>query len=131
MVNLDDGSGLRSEGSCANSSIERIGPQGMSCSLKQRHAFELVLGGGPSLDGREYFLSPVRADLTWIRIPPSTLAAETQGSIRGRRELDLTRTSSNAWPLLNEHDIPCGPILSMEELAHEPSAAQNRNHRRG
>jgi formyl-CoA transferase len=23
--------------------------------------------------------------------------------------------------LLNEHDIPCGPILSMEELAHEPS----------
>jgi formyl-CoA transferase len=23
--------------------------------------------------------------------------------------------------LLNEHDIPCGPILSMEELAHDPS----------
>ena len=23
--------------------------------------------------------------------------------------------------LLNEHDIPCGPILSMEELANEPS----------
>ena len=23
--------------------------------------------------------------------------------------------------MLNEHDIPCGPILSMEELAAEPS----------
>ena len=23
--------------------------------------------------------------------------------------------------MLNEHDIPCGPILSMEELADEPS----------
>jgi formyl-CoA transferase len=23
--------------------------------------------------------------------------------------------------LLNAHDIPCGPILSMEELANEPS----------
>jgi formyl-CoA transferase len=23
--------------------------------------------------------------------------------------------------LLNRHDIPCGPILSMEELANEPS----------
>jgi formyl-CoA transferase len=23
--------------------------------------------------------------------------------------------------LLNEHDIPCGPILSMQELAAEPS----------
>jgi formyl-CoA transferase len=23
--------------------------------------------------------------------------------------------------LLNQHDIPCGPILSMEELAAEPS----------
>jgi len=23
--------------------------------------------------------------------------------------------------LLNEHDIPCGPILSMQELASEPS----------
>jgi formyl-CoA transferase len=23
--------------------------------------------------------------------------------------------------LLNEHDIPCGPILSMKELAEEPS----------
>jgi formyl-CoA transferase len=33
----------------------------------------------------------------------------------------LTRTKFEAMELLNQHDIPCGPILSMEELANEPS----------
>src|SRR5271165_4877160 len=33
----------------------------------------------------------------------------------------LTKTKFEAMDLLNEHDIPCGPILSMEELANEPS----------
>jgi formyl-CoA transferase len=33
----------------------------------------------------------------------------------------VTKTKFEAMNLLNEHDIPCGPILSMEELAHEPS----------
>src|SRR4030088_3100983 len=33
----------------------------------------------------------------------------------------LTKTKFEAMALLNEHDIPCGPILSMEELAKEPS----------
>src|SRR5258707_13993825 len=32
-----------------------------------------------------------------------------------------TKTKFEAMALLNEHDVPCGPILSMEELAHEPS----------
>jgi formyl-CoA transferase len=32
-----------------------------------------------------------------------------------------TLTKFEAMTLLNEHDIPCGPILSMEELANEPS----------
>jgi formyl-CoA transferase len=32
-----------------------------------------------------------------------------------------TKTKFEAMDLLNEHDIPCGPILSMEELANEPS----------
>jgi formyl-CoA transferase len=32
-----------------------------------------------------------------------------------------TKTKFEAMELLNEHDIPCGPILSMQELAHEPS----------
>jgi formyl-CoA transferase len=33
----------------------------------------------------------------------------------------VTKTKFEAMDLLNEHDIPCGPILSMEELAAEPS----------
>src|SRR6202158_5263184 len=33
----------------------------------------------------------------------------------------VTKTKFEAMALLNEHDIPCGPILSMEELANEPS----------
>jgi formyl-CoA transferase len=32
-----------------------------------------------------------------------------------------TKTKFEAMQLLNEHDIPCGPILSMKELAEEPS----------
>ena len=33
----------------------------------------------------------------------------------------LTKTKFEAMELLNQHDVPCGPILSMEELAREPS----------
>ena len=33
----------------------------------------------------------------------------------------VTKTKFEAMALLNEYDIPCGPILSMEELANEPS----------
>ena len=33
----------------------------------------------------------------------------------------VTKTKFEAMKLLNEHDIPCGPILSMKELAEEPS----------
>ena len=33
----------------------------------------------------------------------------------------LTKTKFEAMAELNEHDIPCGPILSMEELLAEPS----------
>jgi formyl-CoA transferase len=33
----------------------------------------------------------------------------------------VTKTKFEAMLELNEHDIPCGPILSMEELAAEPS----------
>jgi formyl-CoA transferase len=32
-----------------------------------------------------------------------------------------TKTKFEAMEELNKHDIPCGPILSMEELAQEPS----------
>jgi formyl-CoA transferase len=33
----------------------------------------------------------------------------------------MTKTKFEAMDELNKHDIPCGPILSMEELAEEPS----------
>ena len=33
----------------------------------------------------------------------------------------MTKTKFEAMDLLNNHDIPCGPILSMQELAAEPS----------
>ncbi|MGA8709195.1 MAG: formyl-CoA transferase [Steroidobacteraceae bacterium] len=33
----------------------------------------------------------------------------------------MTRTKFEAMEEFNQHDIPCGPILSMEELADEPS----------
>jgi formyl-CoA transferase len=33
----------------------------------------------------------------------------------------VTKTKFEAMDLLNEHDIPCGPILSMKELVEEPS----------
>jgi formyl-CoA transferase len=33
----------------------------------------------------------------------------------------MTKTKFEAMAILNEHDIPCGPILSMEELANDES----------
>jgi formyl-CoA transferase len=36
-------------------------------------------------------------------------------------EWTKTKTKFEAMDILNEYDIPCGPILSMEELAAEPS----------
>jgi formyl-CoA transferase len=33
----------------------------------------------------------------------------------------MTKTKFEAMAILNQHDIPCGPILSMKELAGEPS----------
>ncbi|TLY75721.1 MAG: formyl-CoA transferase [Gammaproteobacteria bacterium] len=33
----------------------------------------------------------------------------------------VTKTKFEAMALLNEHDIPCGPILSMKEIAADPS----------
>src|SRR5207245_10879540 len=36
-------------------------------------------------------------------------------------EWTKTKDKFEAMDLLNKHDIPCGPILSMKELAEEPS----------
>ncbi len=36
-------------------------------------------------------------------------------------EWTATKTKFEAMDILNQYDIPCGPILSMQEIAHEPS----------
>ncbi|WP_029921661.1 formyl-CoA transferase [Nevskia soli] len=36
-------------------------------------------------------------------------------------EWTMTKTKFEAMDILNKFDIPCGPILSMKEIAHEPS----------
>ena len=33
----------------------------------------------------------------------------------------MTQDKFEAMEILNRHDIPCGPILSMKEIAHEPA----------
>ena len=33
----------------------------------------------------------------------------------------MTKDKFEAMDILNRHDIPCGPILSMKEIADEPS----------
>jgi formyl-CoA transferase len=33
----------------------------------------------------------------------------------------MTKTKFEAMEILNQFDIPCGPILSMKEIANEPS----------
>jgi formyl-CoA transferase len=39
----------------------------------------------------------------------------------GIEEWTKTKTKFEAMDILNAHDIPCGPILSMKEIAEEPS----------
>jgi formyl-CoA transferase len=36
-------------------------------------------------------------------------------------EWTKTKTKFEAMDILNQYDIPCGPILSMKEIAEEPS----------
>ncbi|HWP13402.1 MAG TPA: formyl-CoA transferase [Ramlibacter sp.] len=36
-------------------------------------------------------------------------------------EWTMTKDKFEAMDILNKYDIPCGPILSMKEIAHEPS----------
>ena len=45
-----------------------------------------------------------------------------ESSLRGAVEAaQMGLPPGEAMDLLNEHDIPCGPILSMKEIAEEPS----------
>jgi len=61
----------------------------------------------------------------WITHPdyatPNARLPRLQEVFGAIEQWTMTKTKFEAMELLNEHDIPCGPILSMKELAEEPS----------
>src|SRR3981081_3829584 len=61
----------------------------------------------------------------WITNPdyatPSARLPRLKQVFEAIEQWTMTKTKFEAMDLLNKHDIPCGPILSMEELAAEPS----------
>jgi formyl-CoA transferase len=65
--------------------------------------------------GREEWLTDPRYATPKARLPH---LSEIFGQIE---EWTKTKTKFEAMDILNEHDIPCGPILSMKEIADEPS----------
>jgi len=62
---------------------------------------------------------------SWITDPrfatPAARLPHLKDVFAGVEEWTMTKTKLEAMEELNRHDIPCGPILSMEELAAEPS----------
>jgi formyl-CoA transferase len=65
--------------------------------------------------GREEWLTDPRYATPKARLPH---LMEIFGEIE---KWTMTKSKFEAMDLLNEHDIPCGPILSMKEIAEEPS----------
>src|SRR5436190_1635109 len=65
--------------------------------------------------GREEWLTDPRYATPKARLPH---LMEIFGQIE---EWTKTKTKFEAMDILNKHDIPCGPILSMKEIAEEPS----------
>jgi len=65
--------------------------------------------------GREEWLTDPRYATPKGRLPH---LMEIFGEIE---KWTMTKTKFEAMDLLNQYDIPCGPILSMKELADEPS----------
>ncbi|MDB6158044.1 MAG: formyl-CoA transferase [Gammaproteobacteria bacterium] len=61
----------------------------------------------------------------WITNPdyatPSARLPRLKQVFEAIEQWTMTKTKFEAMDLLNKHDIPCGPILSMKELAAEPS----------
>jgi formyl-CoA transferase len=61
----------------------------------------------------------------WITDPnfatPSARLPRLKEVFEAVEQWTESKTKFEAMDLLNKHDIPCGPILSMEELAAEPS----------
>jgi formyl-CoA transferase len=65
--------------------------------------------------GREEWLTDPRYATPKARLPH---LMEIFGEIE---KWTMTKTKFEAMEILNKYDIPCGPILSMKELADEPS----------
>src|SRR5246127_2168191 len=61
----------------------------------------------------------------WITIPdyapPTARLPRLKHVFATVEKWTMTKTKFEAMDEFNKHDIPCGPILSMEELAAEPS----------
>ena len=65
--------------------------------------------------GREDWLTDPRYTTPKARLPHLSEIFD------GIEEWTKTKTKFEAMDILNQHDIPCGPILSMKEIAEEPS----------
>jgi len=65
--------------------------------------------------GREEWLTDARYATPKARLPHLSEIFD------GIEDWTKTKTKFEAMDILNEHDIPCGPILSMKEIAEEPS----------
>jgi formyl-CoA transferase len=65
--------------------------------------------------GREEWLTDPRYATPKARLPHLSEIFD------GIEEWTKTKTKFEAMDILNNHDIPCGPILSMKEIAEEPS----------
>src|SRR4029434_10599586 len=68
--------------------------------------------------GREEWLTDPRYATPKARLPHLSEIFD------GIEEWTKTKTKFEAMDILNQHDIPCGPILSMKEIADEPSLRQ-------
>jgi formyl-CoA transferase len=61
----------------------------------------------------------------WIDHPdfrtPAARLPHLKGIFAEIEQWTMTKTKFEAMEILNQHDIPCGPILSMKEIAEDPS----------
>jgi formyl-CoA transferase len=65
--------------------------------------------------GREHWISDANFATPDARLP------RLKEIFAAVEEWTMTKTKFEAMAILNQHDIPCGPILSMEELARDES----------
>jgi formyl-CoA transferase len=65
----------------------------------------------------------------WLSDPeyatPATRLPHLKDIFATVEEWTMTKTKFEVMDILNKFDIPCGPILSMKEIAHEPSLRES------